>query len=59
MPSFDQNTVVQFVKKAHDGSPVPLNAGGVMSRGRMPVFAYLSEAESAAAYAYLIAYPPR
>jgi mono/diheme cytochrome c family protein len=54
-----QHTVFQFVKKAHEGSPVPLSTGNVMSRGRMPVFAYLSEAEIAAAYSYLAAYPPR
>jgi mono/diheme cytochrome c family protein len=54
-----QHTVFQFVQKAHEGSRVPLSAGNVTSRGRMPVFAYLSEAEIAAAYSYLIAHPPR
>jgi hypothetical protein len=54
-----QKNVVQFVTKVHNGSPVPLSAGGVMSRGRMPVFSYLSEGEIAAVYGYLISYPPK
>ena len=36
-----------------------LTTGGVSSRARMPVFSYLSEAEAAAAYSYLMAYPPK
>jgi hypothetical protein len=31
----------------------------VMSRGRMPVFSYMSEAEIASAYSYLVSFPPR
>jgi mono/diheme cytochrome c family protein len=54
-----QKTQGQFVQKVLVGSPIPLSAGGVMSRGRMPVFNYLTEAEAAAAYSYLITYPPR
>jgi mono/diheme cytochrome c family protein len=54
-----QKTQAQFVQKVIVGAPIPLSLGGVMSRGRMPVFNYLTEAEAAAAYSYLITYPPR
>lgn len=54
-----QKTQGQFVQKVRMGAPIPLSAGGVMSRGRMPVFDYLTEAEAASAYSYLIMYPPR
>jgi mono/diheme cytochrome c family protein len=48
-----------FVHKVKAGAQVPLSAGGVMSRGRMPVFDYLTAQEVAAAYSYLMAYRPR
>jgi hypothetical protein len=48
-----------FVHKVKAGAQVPLSAGGVMSRGRMPVFDYLTEAEVASAYSYLMTYRPR
>ncbi len=54
-----QKTQGQFVQKVLVGSPIPLSAGGVMSRGRMPVFNYLTEGEAASAYSYLIRYPPK
>jgi mono/diheme cytochrome c family protein len=54
-----QKTLGQFAQKIRQGTPIPLSAGGVMSKGRMPVFAYLTEAEVASAYSYLITYPPR
>ncbi len=54
-----QKTVVQFEEKVRKGTPVPLSAGGVLSRGRMPVFNYLSPLEVRAAYSYLVSYPPR
>jgi mono/diheme cytochrome c family protein len=54
-----QKTLGQFVQKVREGSPIPLSAGGVSSRGRMAVFNYLSDAEAASAYSYLITYPPR
>jgi mono/diheme cytochrome c family protein len=57
MPS--QKTVAQLVQKVREGAQVPLGSAGVMSRGRMPVLSYLSAAEAAAAYSYLIAYPPK
>ena len=48
-----------FVHKVKAGAQVPLNAGGVMSRGRMPVFGYLTEQEVASAYSYLMTYRPQ
>jgi mono/diheme cytochrome c family protein len=54
-----QKTFYQFVQKVREGAPIPLSAGGVASRGRMPVFNYLSEAEVASAYSYLSIYPPK
>jgi mono/diheme cytochrome c family protein len=54
-----QKTLAQFVQKIRAGTPIPLSAGGVSSRGRMPVFSYLSDSEAASAYSYLILYPPR
>ena len=54
-----QKTLAQFVQKVRAGTPIPLSAGGVSSRGRMPVFNYLTDSEAASAYSYLIMYPPR
>ena len=48
-----------FVHKARVGAEVPLGVGGVMSRGRMPVFGYLTDPEVASAYSYLTRYRPR
>jgi len=53
-----QKTIYDFVQKVTKGMPVPLSASGISSRGRMPVFNYFSEREAAAAYLYLIMYPP-
>ena len=52
-------TFTEVVRKVHEGAPVALNAAGVPSRGRMPVFNYFTQAEIGAAYSYLMAYPPR
>ena len=49
----------EFVQKVRQGAAVPLGTPGVSSRGRMPVFDYLTEPEVAAAYSYLATYPPR
>jgi len=54
-----EKTFYQFVQKVREGAPIPLSAGGVVSRGRMPVFNYLNESEIAAAYSYLSIYPPK
>jgi mono/diheme cytochrome c family protein len=54
-----QKPFADFVRKVREGASVPLSAGGVASRGRMPVFDYLTEPEVASAYSYLTRYPPR
>lgn len=51
-------TVAQFVQKVREGGPIPSSSRDVASSGHMPIFDYLTEAEVASAYAYLIAYPP-
>ena len=48
-----------FVRKVTAGAPIVMGTPATLYRGRMPVFAYLSEDEAAAAYMYLILYPPR
>jgi len=60
LQSMTQNkTFAAFVRKVREGSRVPLGSADVSSRGRMPVFNYLTEPEVSAAYAYLMAFPPR
>jgi hypothetical protein len=54
-----QKTLGQFEEKVLKGAPIAMSPPGVISRGRMPVFAYLTESEVASAYSYLITYPPR
>jgi mono/diheme cytochrome c family protein len=54
-----QKTFSEFVQKVREGMPIPLGSGDVLSRGRMPVFNYLTEAEAGAAYSYLSVYPPK
>jgi mono/diheme cytochrome c family protein len=54
-----QKSLSDFVRKVREGAPIPLGAGGVSSRGRMPVFDYLTEDEVASAYSYLSRYPPK
>ncbi len=54
-----QKSFDQVVQKVRQGAPVALSAGGVMSRGRMPVFGYSSAAEVDWAYVYLSIYPPK
>src|ERR1700693_3271066 len=49
----------QFVRKVTNGAPIVMGTPPVPYRGRMPVFVYLSQDEAAAAYQYLILYPPR
>jgi mono/diheme cytochrome c family protein len=53
-----EQTLAQFAKKVREGAPVPSSAG-VSSKGRMPVFTYLSDAEVSAVYSYLRTYPPK
>ena len=52
-------TLVQFVPKVREGASVPSGAVAAPSTRRMPVFNYLSDAEVAAVYSYLTAYPPK
>jgi mono/diheme cytochrome c family protein len=47
-----------FVRKVTSGSPILMGTPPAAYRGRMPVFGYLSQDEAAAAYQYLILYPP-
>jgi mono/diheme cytochrome c family protein len=55
-----QRTQAQVAQKLREGTLVPLHAGGQPERqGRMPVLGYLSDADIAAAYSYLMAYPPK
>ena len=55
-----QKTQAQVAGKLREGGLVPLHAGGQPERqGRMPVLGYLSDADIASVYSYLIAYPPK
>ena len=49
----------EFVRKVTSGSTIALGAPPAPFRGRMPVFPFLSQDEAAAAYQYLILYPPQ
>jgi mono/diheme cytochrome c family protein len=49
----------EFVRKVTSGAPIVMGAPATSYRGRMPVFAYLSQDEAAAAYLYLTRYPPQ
>jgi len=49
----------QFVRKVNHGASVVTGGLSLPSRGRMPVFYYISETEAAAGYVYLLAYPPQ
>jgi len=48
-----------FVRKVTSGSAIDLGTPPTSYRGRMPVFPFLSQDEAAAAYQYLILYPPK
>jgi mono/diheme cytochrome c family protein len=49
----------EFVRKVTSGAPIVMGTPPASYRGRMPVFAYISQDEAAAAYLYLIRYPPQ
>jgi mono/diheme cytochrome c family protein len=49
----------EFVRKVTSGSTIALGSPPAPFRGRMPVFPFLSQDEAAAAYQYLILYPPQ
>jgi mono/diheme cytochrome c family protein len=48
-----------FVRKVTNGNPIIMGTPATPYRGRMPVFSYLTQDEAAAAYMYLILYPPQ
>jgi hypothetical protein len=48
-----------FVRKVTKGAPIIMGTPPTSYRGRMSVFAYLSQDEAASAYLYLSRYPPR
>lgn len=48
----------KFAWKVTHGSPILMGAPPMLSRGRMPVFYYLSPQEASDAYLYLNYYPP-
>jgi mono/diheme cytochrome c family protein len=52
-------TLTDVVQKVRHGAPVVMGVAQVPYRGRMPVFDYLTDDEAAAAYLYLLTYPPR
>jgi mono/diheme cytochrome c family protein len=49
----------EVVRKVRVGSPIVMGVARVSYRGRMPVFDYLTDSEAAAAYLYLLMYPPK
>jgi mono/diheme cytochrome c family protein len=49
----------EFVRKVTTGAPIVQGTPPAPYRGRMPVYSYLSQDEAAAAYQYLLLYPPR
>jgi mono/diheme cytochrome c family protein len=49
----------EFVRKVTSGATIALGTPPAPFRGRMPVFPFLSQDEAAAAYQYLLMYPPR
>ena len=53
------NPQVAFVSKARSGASVAIGRVPFHCRGRMPVFYYLQDKELAAAYDFLVAYPPQ
>jgi len=52
-------TLPDFVRKVTHGSPIVEGTPPTPYRGRMPVYPYLTQDEAAAAYQYLILYPPQ
>jgi len=49
----------EFVRKVTTGATIALGTPPTPFRGRMPVFPFLTQDEAAAAYEYLILYPPQ
>ena len=55
----EDKPVVDFVTKVRSGAPVMKGDPAFHYRGRMPVFSYLQDVEVAAAYTFLVDYPPQ
>jgi mono/diheme cytochrome c family protein len=55
----EDKPVVDFVTKVRSGAPVMTADPAFHYRGRMPVFSYLQDVEVAAAYMFLVDYPPQ
>jgi mono/diheme cytochrome c family protein len=55
----EDKPVVDFVTKVRSGAPVMRGDPAFHYRGRMPVFSYLEDVEVAAAYMFLVDYPPQ
>ena len=53
------NPAVTFISKVRNGATVAMGRPLFHYRGRMPVFYYLQDMELAAAYDFLVAYPPQ
>jgi mono/diheme cytochrome c family protein len=51
--------VADFVTKVRSGAPVVMGDPAFHYRGRMPVFPFLQDEEVAAAYMFLVDYPPQ
>jgi hypothetical protein len=54
----EDKPVADFIRKVRSGAPVMTKDPVFHYRGRMPVFSYLQDAEVAAAYMFLVDYPP-
>jgi cytochrome c5 len=55
----EDKPVVEFVTKVRTGAPVMIGDPAFHYRGRMPVLPFLQEVEVAAAYMFLVDYPPQ
>jgi cytochrome c5 len=55
----EDKPVVDFLTKVRTGAPVMAGDPAFHYRGRMPVFPYLRDVEVAAAYNFLVDYPPQ
>jgi mono/diheme cytochrome c family protein len=55
----EDKPVADFIRKVRSGAPVMTKDPVFHYRGRMPVFSYLQDAEVAAAYMFLVDYPPQ
>ena len=55
----EEKPVVDFVTKVRSGAAVRTADPVFHYRGRMPVFPYLKDVEVAAAYMFLVDYPPQ